>query len=163
MMSKASVVWGRFLLETNTYLKQSECKYMNSTWYMPQRFTCPNVMRSAIAVENYIPYVNSYGIRMDDPRYTAGNGYLPLNYVKFNYVKNPSAFPHIGESIKVSTRVPDSYLYLYKDSNQVLWMRHNKKANALFLDGHVAGNGLESVMTAGNGIPVNFYLDADGM
>ena len=113
--SPAAVTWGTFLRQ-NHYIDQSECKYISSSWYLPARLTCPDVTIRAGAVDSYIPS-GTYGIRLDDPKYHAGGGYLPLNYVKFNYSnQSPSAFLHFTEAVYTPTMGPLSYVYLYFDA-----------------------------------------------
>ncbi len=157
----AGVNWGSFLRQTR-YISQNECKYF-SMWYLPARLTCPDVTIRAGAIEKYIPGGAVYGIRLDDPKYTAGSGYLPLDYVKFNYSRqSPSMFLHFTESVYIPTMGLLSYVYLYKDANRVTWMHHDRKANALFLDGHVSWAGLENLRLINSGSAVNYCLDSDG-
>jgi len=160
--SPGGMNWGSFLRQTH-YISPNECKYF-SMWYLPARLTCPDVTIRVGAIDKYIPGGGTYGVRLDDPKYHAGGGYLPLDYVKFNYsTQSPSAFLQYTESVYTPTMGALSYVYLYFDATRVVWMHHNRKANALFLDGHVSWAGPENLRLLNSGTGVNFCLDSDGI
>lgn len=145
----AGVVWAQFIAVNNTmYVNKSQVKYFTVGWRVPKWFTCPSIQALAGVTERELVVPNkSYGLRGDKMVFGA---YYPNAFNKFNDLKSPSSFNYLTETVN-SVGLPDYRCYNYNgSSNSVyIWMRHSKKANAFFLDGHAAAFGIEAIKSIG--------------
>jgi len=81
----------------------------------------------------------SYGFRwngfIQHEKYAAADGGVYILYAKG--IKEPSSFFLLGDSLYEFSDIGKHQIYCLSNLSAVAAMRHNKKANFLFLDGHV--------------------------
>lgn len=148
LVPDGAVSWGQFLV-INKYVDKSQYKYIGISWWLPKWFTCPSAKSLAgVSEQDLVRPSATYGIRGDK---TAFGVYYPTTFYKVNDIKRPSVFNYITETFNTTSLRTDSRCYNYcgSSNNTYIWMHHNKKANAFFLDGHVAAFGADTINIIG--------------
>ena len=150
--------WARFLCEKG-YINQSECIHDTSwNWYLSPRLTCPETLADLQKYNGYIKNFECYGLRGDKLDDSDGSWYLPSDFFKENRFNSPSTFNYVGDSIYTGTMHPYSLFYNRLDSQRIMALRHSRKANMLFLDGHVKAVGTSDMSTIGATL---YYISAN--
>ena len=90
--------------------------------------------------------LNAYGMSQDNT-----STYFKLTKLHDPCKTNtPSTYDLFADSIHAPTRVQVYHYYTEADSNpQKIHLRHNRKANFLFVDGHVASGNKQELQTWG--------------
>jgi hypothetical protein len=78
----------------------------------------------------------------------------PKNGIVLSSVENPVDWPVFSDSVKGNN--DDQVYIILKDFNGYVALRHEKKANVAFADGHVAANSGEDLMRFRN---PKYYVD----
>lgn len=116
------VTWAS-LLSTNQHLTAFEM-FVCPT-YSPKRFT---------------NWFKTYGVQQDPaPEYTSGEfGEI----LKTEAVSKPTEYVHLADTTSRGRQGigSEQYYYFRMDSEKEVHARHNRKANGLFIDGHVEAN-----------------------
>ena len=124
------VTWGS-ILSTNQNLRPFEV------------FVCP-----AYAPRRFTNWFKTYGVRLDP---LAENSVGDLGEIlKMDSLSKPSEYMHLADTTSQGRQGigAEQYYYFRMDSEKEVHARHDRKANGLFLDGHVEGarrNRLESL------------------
>ncbi|OGV55653.1 MAG: hypothetical protein A2017_02960 [Lentisphaerae bacterium GWF2_44_16] len=133
--------WGRFLLSTD-YIGRNECLY-NGSWYFAKRFGCPVAERYSISANGYRSSYRLYGMNGQKPLYYNDDRYIRTNeFLRLSRVRDAATYAYLGDSVAADTSIPQAdYCVFYNtlDADKILCLRHNKKADIWFLDGHVGG------------------------
>ncbi len=137
--------WSTLLRQYN-YLNSGDAKYI-AFWHFSRRFTCPEMTASAqIAESDWFSKSNTYGIRMDssDWQKVSGSYYLNSEFNKFKWVKKATDFVYMADAFHTTGKRPTYSFYTRMNASYgVLSLVHNRRAGGFFLDGHIAGIGLE--------------------
>lgn len=153
--SPAGISWPLFLVN-NGYAPAGEKRYLNSSWCVAKRFLCPEWYDVYPPFEgNYVWDSATYGIRGDKDNDKDGTWYLNSNFNRLQRIPNPSSFNYAGDSGHVTSQTTSNIFYNGMSTVQVVFLQHSKKANLLFLDGHVAGTGQGNLKQI---LCYNFYL-----
>ena len=124
------VTWGS-ILSTNQNLRPFEV------------FVCP-----AYAPRRFTNWFKTYGVRLDP---LAENSVGDLGEIlKMDSLSKPSEYLHLADTTSRGRQGigAEQYYYFRMDSEKEVHARHDRKANGLFLDGHVESarrNRLESL------------------
>jgi len=124
--------WG-FLLSSNTDLRSLDT------------FVCP-----AYKPFKFVSWVNIYGIRLDAPtNCTSGPKRI---YFKTDCVPQPAEYLHIADTTSQAQGGYTAWQYYFFRVSSPLRMvqtRHARRANSLFLDGHVEACGPQRLESLG--------------
>ncbi len=142
--SPDGIAWSLFFIN-NGYAASNEKKYFNSTWYVTKRFLCTEWYEKYETDGNFVWATATYGIRTDKDDNSDGTWYLNNNFNHFGKVKTPSRFNYMGDSGHVPTLTASSVFYNGMSTDQVIFMQHARRADLLFLEGHVAAIGVENL------------------
>lgn len=134
------------LLHKYKYLASGDVRYIGF-WHFSRRFTCPEMTPSIqMAEDDWVPKTSTYGIRMDSREWQkiSGSYYLNSQFNKFKWVKKATDFVYMADAFHTTGKRPSYSFYTRMNSNYgVLALAHNRKASGFFLDGHIAGIGVE--------------------
>ena len=144
-------MWGEFLA-ISKYVDKNQYQYIGGTYWLPKWLTCPSA-KSLPGVTNrdLVATFCTYGMRRDKLVNGAWVNYANT-FNKYNDVKQPSNFNYLTETYNILAKQPFYQSYNGSGSwanGRYIWMHHSKKANALFLDGHVTSFGNENATTYG--------------
>ncbi|OGV47392.1 MAG: hypothetical protein A2017_05290 [Lentisphaerae bacterium GWF2_44_16] len=131
--------WGRFLRSTD-YIGVNECLY-DGMWYYPKRFGCPVAEKYSLSENGYRISYRLYGMNGQKPLYYNDDKYIRTDeFLRLSRIRDGATYAYLGDSIRTDDSRPLSdYCTFYNtiDGRYRLCLRHNKKANVWFLDGHI--------------------------
>ena len=133
------VTWAS-LLSTNQHLNAFEM-FVCPT-YSPRRFT---------------NWFKTYGVQQDPPpEYTSGEF---SEILKTEAISKPTEYVHLADTTSRGRQGigAEQYYYFRMDSEKEVHARHNRKANGLFIDGHVEANS----RTRLEGLGISALFDVD--
>mgnify|MGYP001017606671 CR=1 FL=1 len=114
------------------------------TGYLTAIFACPTVKQPDAVIagqksKNHpISKFESYGMNVCKPNQLEGikesNAH---NFLKVTSIKKPSQYLYIGDSLFLSQKTQSYYFVPNWSDNRHLGLFHSKKANGMFMDGHV--------------------------
>ncbi len=147
--------WG-ILMHQGRYISGAKMDTTDWNYYFPALLGCP----LAANAENKPPTFKQqyiYGIRGDYLK-SDGNWAGMPNFFKIDKIVKKmqySKFPYVGDSVDRTSALlrQRSVFYYYFDNNYTTAMRHNKRCNSFFLDGHVAAFGKADI----SGLETQFY------
>jgi prepilin-type processing-associated H-X9-DG protein/prepilin-type N-terminal cleavage/methylation domain-containing protein len=115
------VTWGS-ILSTNQNLRTLDL------------FVCPTY-----APRRFTNWFKTYGIRQDPPTESASGDFGEI--LKVDAIVKPVDYLHLADTTSRGRQGigSEQYYYFRADSEKQVHGRHNKRANGLFLDGHVEG------------------------
>ncbi len=147
--------WG-VLLHQGRYISGTKMDGTDYNYYFPPMMGCP----LAANAENKPPTFKQqhiYGIRADYLKADGNWSSMPTFFKADKIVKKMqyAQFPYVGDSVDrtTSTLRQRSIFYYYFDNNYTTAMRHSKRCNSFFLDGHVAAFGKADI----SGLETQFY------
>lgn len=110
------------ILSTNQNLRPLDLFVCPS--YLPKRFT---------------NWFKTYGVRQDPPAAYAAGDFGEI--LKIDAIRQPSDYLHVADTTSRGRQGigAEQYYYFRVDSEKEVHARHNRKANGLFIDGHVEG------------------------
>ena len=158
----ASYGWGWFLGK-NGYIERSDYQWVNDYYYLATRFCCPELLDASDPFGG-LPRCNRiYGITTDDvDQWKTLNakssdenlkkGYLKNSFNHLESIPDPGKFIYAGDAIHQTSKKPQVNFGISLSATSFLGLVHTKRANILYLDGHVATQGKEKPA----GFPFNF-------
>lgn len=116
-------------------------------------FVCP-----IYAPKRFTNWFKTYGVRQDPlPEYSGGDfGEI----LKTDAIPKPSEYLHLADTTSRGRQGigAEQYYYFRADSEKEVHARHRKKANGLFIDGHVEGANRKRL--EGLGVTALFEVDS---
>lgn len=131
--------WATMLAETK-YAPAGFYKYSTVSWsyHFKGIFTCPKALPYLPQLLPGFTYTYyTYGVRWDDE-----DGYVMdgnKQYYKTVKIKKPSQFNQVSDSCSADGKQHQQFTAKNVNIAESVAMRHNKRANMAFMDGHAAG------------------------
>lgn len=116
-------------------------------------FVCPTY-----SPKKFTNWFKTFGVRQDPPVAYRGGDFGEI--LKIDAIRNPVDYLHLADSTSRGRQgIGGEQFYNFRtDAEKQVHARHNRKANGLFIDGHVEGN--RKARLEGLGINALFDVDA---